>query len=179
MVTQSAVAVQRPLGRLLREKPAQRHEVPALLVDAALGDAEDLRDPGGLDAALGVAHAAFVEEAADEVAEDGGDERAAGAARDEADDSPRDGHPSVVVGDEIQGRLERLGLEAKLPRVGGELDARLRDLAQQADGQELVDGLALPPAPPTSLRISRGVNSGGGSSSVQPQRRLFISARAK
>ena len=64
-----------------------------------------------------------------------------------AHDAPRDGHPSVVVGDEIQGRLERLGLEAKLPRVGCELDVRLRDLAQQADGQELVDGLALTPCP--------------------------------
>ena len=142
-----SVAVHRPLRGLLGEKPAERHEVPALLVDAALGDAEDLGDPGGLDAALGVAEALLVEEATDEVSEDGGDERAAGAAGDEADDAPGDGHAPIAVGDACQGRLERFGLEVKLSRVGGELDACLRDLGEQADGQELADGVVLSPCP--------------------------------
>ena len=43
--------------------------------------------------------------------------------------------------------VQRLWLEAKLPRVGRELDVRRRDRAQEADGQEFLDGLALAPCP--------------------------------
>src|SRR5512135_607270 len=139
--------VERPLGRLLRDEPAQVDQVATLRLDGTLRDPEDLGDPGGLAAPLGVALAALVEEAPDQVAEYGRNERSARTARDKPHDPPRHRHPPVVVPDEVQGRLERLGLEAKLARVGGELDVGLCDLAQQAYGHELVDGLSLPPCP--------------------------------
>src|SRR5512142_3485149 len=104
-----AVAVECALGGFLGDEPAKLHQVLALLVDAALGDAEDLGDPGRLDAALGVAGAVFVEEAADEVPEDGGDEGASGAAGDKADHAPWDGHPAVGIGDEGETGFESLG----------------------------------------------------------------------
>ena len=56
---------------------------------------------------------------------DGGDKRAAGAAAcDEAERVSRHGHhkPLLLVGDPSQGSIERFGHEAKLARVGRELD---------------------------------------------------------
>ena len=115
--------VQYLLGGSLRDEPAKLDEVLSLPLDGAVTDAEDVRDPGRLDAALRLRFAA--PEATNQVTKDGGDKRAAGAAAcDEAEHVSRHGHhkPLLLVGDPSQGAVECFGHEAKLARVGRELD---------------------------------------------------------
>src|SRR5512135_1533891 len=115
-----------------REEPTQRYEAPALDLDEALGNAEDLRDPRRLHVALGVGHAAL--RAANEVSEEGGDEAATDAPRNEADNRSGHGHESSVAGEVSQGGSERFGHKMKLTWLGGKRAGGRADVAEQPDG---------------------------------------------
>src|SRR5512135_180921 len=100
-----------------REEPTQRYEAPALDLDEALGNAEDLRDPRRLHVTLGVGLAAL--RAANEVSEDGGDEAATDAARNEEDNRSGHGDEPWGAGEPRQAGFEGLGHKMKLTRLGG------------------------------------------------------------
>ena len=99
-------AVELPLPGLERDQPSHGDQFLPRLLDPPQADAERLGDPRRLDPPPRPASAVLQVQAADQVAEDGGDQGGPGAAGQQPQDAARHRHPPPMVGEATKEPLE-------------------------------------------------------------------------